>query len=283
MANNETIPTWCENEYDRLHTVILCEPKHMEIREVINETQRCFQEENIDIMTAMKEHREFTEALEQNGVDIVLLPPVRQFPEQVFTRDIGFTIGGTLFIAEMATDIRNGEEELLANNLKQLNIPFQTLSKGSIEGGDVIVDGLTVYVGVSSRTDQEAIAELKAALPDQYEVIPIEFDDRYLHLDCVFNVLSEKEALLFPAAINQRTVSLLKDRYDIIEVSEQEQFTLGTNVLSIGGGKVFSLPVNQEVNRQLSARGYTIIEIDFSEIIKSGGSFRCCSLPLKRI
>lgn len=282
MANNETKTAFCKNEYDTLHTVILCEPKHMEIQEVINETQRRYKQENIDITKAMEEHRQFTEILVQNGVNIVLLPSVRQFPEQVFTRDIGFTIGGTLFIGEMATDIRHGEEELLAKHLKERNIPFKTLSKGSIEGGDVIVDGLTVYVGVSSRTDEDAIAELEAALPDRYKVIPIEFDARYLHLDCVFNLLSDKDALIFPGAIKQQSVNLLNGRYDLIEVSEQEQFTLGTNVLSIGEGKVFSLPVNQMVNHELSARGYTVIETDFSEIIKSGGSLRCCTLPLKR-
>ena len=75
---------------------------------------------------------------------------------------------------------------------------------------------------------------------------------------------------------------MLKKHYDLIEISEQEQFTLGPNVLSIGQKKVISLPINQETNAALTARGYTIIEVDFSEIIKSGGSFRCCTLPIRR-
>ncbi|MFD6004940.1 arginine deiminase family protein [Bacillus subtilis] len=45
---------------------------------------------------------------------------------------------------------------------------------------------------------------------------------------------------------------------------------------------MISLPGNRHVNQQLSKRGYHIIEIDLSEIIKSGGSFRCCTMPLIR-
>jgi N-dimethylarginine dimethylaminohydrolase len=65
-------------------------------------------------------------------------------------------------------------------------------------------------------------------------------------------------------------------------VSEEEQFTLGTNVLSIGNKKVLSLPVNKNVNKELRDRGFEVIEVDITEIIKSGGSFRCCTLPILR-
>lgn len=75
---------------------------------------------------------------------------------------------------------------------------------------------------------------------------------------------------------------MLRDRYDLIHVNAKEQETLGTNVLSIGNKKVISLPVNEGVNKELQKRGYDVIEVDFSEIIKSGGSFRCCSMPLLR-
>jgi N-dimethylarginine dimethylaminohydrolase len=57
---------------------------------------------------------------------------------------------------------------------------------------------------------------------------------------------------------------------------------MGTNVLSIGDRKIISLPVNKNVNKQLRDRGYEVIEVDITEIIKSGGSFRCCTLPILR-
>lgn len=210
-----------------------------------------------------------------------MLPPGRTKPEQVFTRDIGFTIGNRLFISEMASDIRQGEETVLRKWLFNNGLPSKKLSNHEIEGGDVIIDGQKVFVGISSRTSEAAVDSLKEQLSG-YDVYPIPFNEKYLHLDCVFNILSPTEALIFPEALDESTIQLLQEMYNTIEVNEEEQFTMGTNVLSIGHKRVFSLPMNVKVNHQLKERGYSVIEVDFSEIIKSGGSFRCCTLPIKR-
>ena len=53
-------------------------------------------------------------------------------------------------------------------------------------------------------------------------------------------------------------------------MSEKEQFTLGTNVLSIGNNRILSLPVNKQVNEQLRHHQFEVIEVDITEIIKSG-------------
>jgi len=88
--------------------------------------------------------------------------------------------------------------------------------------------------------------------------------------------------LIFPGELDDETIAMLSEKYKLIEVSEEEQFTMGTNVLSIGNKKVFSLPQNSKVNQQMKTHGFNVIEVDFSEIIKSGGSFRCCSMPVER-
>jgi N-dimethylarginine dimethylaminohydrolase len=138
-----------------------------------------------------------------------------------------------------------------------------------------------LFVGISSRTSIEAAEKLRDDLPD-YKIIPVPFNEKYLHLDCVFNILSPKVGLIFPQAFDPGIVDMLTATYKLIEVSEDEQFSMGTNVLSIGDKKVFSLPQNKQVNAQIRAYGFEVIEVDFSEIIKSGGSFRCCSMPVNR-
>ncbi|MEK4029655.1 dimethylarginine dimethylaminohydrolase family protein [Pseudobacillus sp. FSL P4-0506] len=281
LASRQSEPVTCGSEYERLHKVLLCQPRYMAIKEVINETQEQFKEENIQVKRALKQHQRFSRLLQEHGVEVIELQPQADYPEQVFTRDIGFTIGGQVFIAGMATDIRQGEEAVLKNWLQQEGLPHFQLSSGPVEGGDIIVNGRTVYAGISSRTNEQAITELQSQLPD-YEIVPIPFDEKYLHLDCVFNILSPEEALVFPKALGEQERQLLESRFRLIEVSEEEQFTLGTNVLSIGNKKVFSLPVNKRVNQQLAERGYKVIEVDITEIIKSGGSFRCCTMPLLR-
>lgn len=270
----------CITEYDTLRRVILCPPEFMAIDEVINEVQKKYQEENIDKKRAMNQHAQFEKQLKEHGVEVITLPTSKKYPEQVFTRDIGFTIGNEVFIAELAADIRKGEEVTLKEWLTAEAIPYQS-STDRIEGGDIIVDRDTVYIGISSRTSIEAVRALAEKIP-HHKVKQIPFDGRYLHLDCVFNILSPDKALIFPAAFDQQTLDELAISYELIEVAADEQFSLGTNVLSIGNYKVFSLPQNAQVNADLRANGFEVIEVEFSEIIKSGGSFRCCSMPVER-
>ncbi|OLO39069.1 hypothetical protein BTR23_08370 [Alkalihalophilus pseudofirmus] len=273
--------TFCMSEYDTLRKVILCEPQHMTIREVINDTQKHFKDEGIHIERSLQQHKQFVETLLKHGIDVVLLSPHAKFPEQVFTRDIGFTLGQTIFVAEMAHDVRKGEEEILKTWLKNEKISYYNLVGDQIEGGDVLIDQSTIYIGLSNRTNEAAIEHLRNLLP-QFEVITVPFVEKFLHLDCVFNVISPNEALIFPEALEQKEIDILASRYELIEVSKEEQFTLGTNVLSIGNKKILSLPVNKQINGKLRERGFDIIEVDISEIIKSGGSFRCCTLPVLR-
>ena len=271
----------CQSEYGTLKKVVLCEPKYMEIKEVINDVQKKYMNDNIDQDLAVAQHQKFEQTLRNAGVEVIKLPPSKDLPEQVFTRDIGFTIGNQLFVSEMANPIRQGEEEVLAQWLKDNKFSYHNLSDHSIEGGDVIIDGNRVFIGISDRTCKKAIQNLQKELPD-YEILPIPFNPKYLHLDCVFNILSSKDALIFPDAFDPKVVNLLSSMYQLIEVSESEQFSMGTNVLSIGQNRVLSLPVNRDVNYQMRQHGYEVLEVDFSEIIKSGGSFRCCSMPIVR-
>lgn len=271
----------CDNEYDRLERVLVCPPAFMKIEEAINETQKHFLDDNIDQEKAMEQHRKFIQALHEHGSDVILLPPVNKFPEQVFTRDIGFTIGDTVFISTMGTKMRSGEDVILQDWLEEMGIKHEKIESFAIEGGDVIVDGSKVWVGVSSRTTEKAIEELQSKLPD-HQVMAVPFDSKFLHLDCLFNIISPTEALIYSKAFSKEMVERFAAHYSLIEVNDGEQFTMGPNVLSLGDRTLLSLPVNKEVNKQLTLSGYNVIELDISEIIKSGGSFRCCSLPIKR-
>lgn len=271
----------CQNEYGTLQKVVLCEPQYMEIKEVINDVQKKYINDNIDRSLAISQHQVFEQALRNAGVEVIKLQPSKDHPEQVFTRDIGFTLGNRLFISEMANLIRQGEEKVLAHWMNEHKISYKNLSTHSIEGGDVIVDGNRVFIGISDRTCMKAIQALQNELPN-FEILSIPFNSKYLHLDCVFNILSSKDALIYPDAFDPKIVERLSSMYHLIEVNESEQFSMGTNVLSIGHNRVFSLPINHEVNHQLRQHGYEVLEVDFSEIIKSGGSFRCCSMPILR-
>ncbi|RKQ30901.1 dimethylarginine dimethylaminohydrolase family protein [Oceanobacillus halophilus] len=272
----------CHNEYNPLKQVIVAPPKYMEIKDVINTTQRHYLEENIDTDIALEQHQQFVHTLETEGVEVIQFEARKALNEQVFTRDIGFTIGEELFIASLKKDLRKPEELVLKEWLNEQRIPYQDIKVAPIEGGDVIIDNNKIWVGVSDRTSLRAIHFLKETLP-AYEIIPVRLRQDILHLDCTFNIISEDTAIIFRQGIDKEVYKKIKKTYqNLIEVTVEEQFTMGPNVLSIGNKKLISLPENKRLNDVLRQHGFQVLEVEFSEIIKSGGSFRCCSLPLVR-
>jgi N-dimethylarginine dimethylaminohydrolase len=98
----------------------------------------------------------------------------------------------------------------------------------------------------------------------------------------VFNILNEKFALVYQEGMDKKSLEYLSTQFELIPISKEEQETMGTNILSIGNKKVVSLSSQKRINELLKAHGFTILENDFSEIIKSGGSFRCCTFPIER-
>ena len=72
-----------------------------------------------DFERALEQHADFVNTLKEYDIDVILLPYHKKYPEQVFTRDIGFTLGETIFVANMATDARAGEENVLKQWLEE--------------------------------------------------------------------------------------------------------------------------------------------------------------------
>ncbi|PFG04816.1 arginine deiminase family protein [Bacillus sp. es.034] len=281
--NSPLVPkskTNCTNEYGKLKKVVVVSPENMQINEIINETQKHFLKENIDIDKAVSQHKRFVDVLEKNGSEVIHLQPSSELNEQVFTRDIGFTIHDQFFVASMNTDVRRGEVKTLKHWLEENEVPYNELLH-SIEGGDVLVDEENVWIGVSGRTNQLAIQSLRNQLTP-YTVHELPLREDILHLDCVFTIISSEWALVYPPAFSKEDLETIKKHYNIITVTDEEQFQMGPNVLAIGNQKVISLTQNQALNERIRAEGFDVIELDLSEIIKSGGSFRCCTLPLIR-
>ena len=55
----------CQSEYETLKKVVLCEPQYMEIKEVINDVQKQYVNDNIDRSLAISQHQQFEKALRE--------------------------------------------------------------------------------------------------------------------------------------------------------------------------------------------------------------------------
>src|SRR5699024_10756576 len=82
---------YLQSEYGELKKVLLCKPEHLQIMKPINVIQEKHALNNIDKGIACKEHEEFIEVLQQEGVEVVFAETHERFPYAVNTRDLGVT------------------------------------------------------------------------------------------------------------------------------------------------------------------------------------------------
>jgi N-dimethylarginine dimethylaminohydrolase len=271
----------CYREYSRLKTVLMCPPVYFHISEVINEVQRANADREIDREKAKRQFENVVKTLAKHGVEVILLESDPEYSDQVYTRDIACVLGKEILLANMKESVRKGEETELVKRLKKWGLPYIQVDRGSVEGGDILIDGDQVWIGLSGRTTKDAVDALEDQVPYfSWHRIPLA--KKYLHLDCILSILSPTEAIVYPPAFSAETLAMLSSRWELIPVTEEEQFGLAVNVLSIGNKVVLSQPQFGRLNRELRRRGYEVEEVDISEIIKGGGAFRCITLPLVR-
>lgn len=223
--------------------------------------------------------------LQERGTQVVILPEAPGCSTQHYPRDIGFVIDDVLFAARLNSAHRLPEAEALADltagmpNLAQLGA-------GTIEGGDVMLHDGCILIGLSEETSPEGADALQAALALHHierEVVPVRFaNDGIVHLDDHFNIVAPGTALIHRGAFPPDQVSWFDERFDLIDVTDDEALAVQVNVLAIAPGVVVAAEGSDRIAGELSARGIEVITVDYAEVTRIPGSLRCTTLPLLR-
>tara|TARA_B100001029_G_scaffold4860_1_gene3495 strand:+ start:134 stop:1048 length:915 start_codon:yes stop_codon:yes gene_type:complete len=222
---------------------------------------------------------------------------------QIFTRDVGFVIEDKFFISNIIQDRSleiNGLEEILQNINSDniINLPNSV----SIEGGDVILCDKYLFVGYSkendfdsykvARTNEEAISFLQKTFPKK-EVLGFElnksdndFVKNILHLDCCFQPIGNNHAILYADAFyNTSDLDFLINYFgeeNIIFINRNEMSEMYANVFSISPNTIVSDKKFVRLNLELKSKGFVVEEVNYRQVSKMGGLFRCSTLPLLR-
>ena len=258
--------------------------------EIINESQRQWYDgPDAPTPAAVTEQLNgFIDTLTARGVAVHQPHPLPYLPDQMMTRDIGVVIGDTFVVTTMAAKSRRHEWRGYAHLFEHFPEHVKVLFGPEdlvIEGGDIVVDQGKVFVGIGQRTTLAGAAWLMQLVPG-YEIVPVNLNgledgEDVLHLDCSFLPVGDGYALIYPGGMRDIPAAL-RESYELIEVSRDEQQMLGTNVLSLSPDCVISRDDSVRINSEMRARGIEVIELPYSEPPKTGGSFRCCTLPLHR-
>ncbi len=256
---------------------LMCRPEHFEVRYAINPWMDPARP--VDRALALAQWDRLVEVYEGLGHVVERIAPLPGHPDMVFAANGGLVVGGRAYGARFAFPERQAEGPAYLTRLAALVAvaPATQVNEGE---GDFLVVGDRVLAGTGFRTDRAAHAEAAAALG--VEVVSLELvDPRYYHLDTCLAALSDDHVAYYPAAFSDSSQALLAELYpDAILASRWDAEVLGLNCVSDGRHVVLAERA-EGLARQLADAGYLPLPVDLSELLKAGGSVKCCTMELR--
>lgn len=232
----------------------------------------------IDVALAREQHRAYARALEDAGVTVEVIGGDDRYPDSCFVEDPVVVVGLMGFLCRMAAPSRRGEGKALERTLRERLSLWRIQAPATMDGGDVMVAGRRLFVGLTTRTNAEAVQQLRYSLGDDFDVTPVEVRG-VLHLKSACSRLDDHTVLVDPACVDARPFSAAG--FDTVEVAPGEGYA--ANCLSVNDTVVMSSGFPRTRDRVagvVSSRGMKVVDLDMSEFRKAGGSLTCLSILL---
>ena len=269
--------------------VLLTTPDHFEVAYVIN-PHMAGNVGDVDADRARHQWDGLRDAYERLGVEVTVVGGVAGLPDMVFCANQTLpyqTPGGErgVVLSRMHALQRKPEVEHYARFFEGEGYEVRGLDPdlpGDFEGmGDAIwhPGRYLLWGGYGYRTDRQVYDRLESALG--FVVVPLKLEDPdFYHLDTCLCPLDEDTALIYPGAFDDEGLAALKGAFRrIIEAPEDEARRLfACNAHSPDGEHVLIQRGCTETSRLLQAGGYTPVEVETDEFLKSGGSVFCMKL-----
>lgn len=227
----------------------------------------------IDLDRARDQHAHYEQALRDLGCRVVSLPEAPELPDAVFVEDAAIVLDELAILTRPGVASRRPELESVESALARYRPIVRIASPGTLEGGDVLVLGHSIYIGLSGRTNQDGIQQLKAAVvPHGYrvEAVPVR---GCLHLKSAVTELAPGLLLVNPGWIDPEAFG--GRRFVAVAVGEPH----AANVLRVGAGLIFPAAF-PETRSAIERQGLAVRSVEVSEIQKAEGAVTCCSLIL---
>ena len=233
----------------------------------------------VDTHLAMNQWDSLRQTYKELGHTVELVEPVAGLPDMVYAANGGLLVGGKAVVAKFAYPQRAGEAAAYAEWMERHGFhPAETryVNEGQ---GDLLVAGSIVLAGYGFRTDRRAHDEIAVAVG--MPLVSLELvDPRFYHLDTALAVLDDTTIAYYPPAFSEESRARLLELFpDAIEVATPDAYVLGLNAVSDGLNVVHPAAATSFAE-QLSDAGFASIGVDLSELLKGGGSIKCCTLEV---
>jgi dimethylargininase len=238
----------------------------------INACELTFHDQQpIDVAKATEQHRAYEDCLRSLGAEVMRLPAEPDLPDAVFVEDAAIVVDEVAVIPLMGAASRRPETISLAAALKAYR-PLRYLEPpATLDGGDVLRVGRRLFVGLSSRTNREGVAQLGAHLaPFGYEVQAVKVTG-CLHLKSACTYIGNDTLLINRAWVDAGEFA----GFDFIDVAATEPGA--ANALLIGETVIMPSAFPQTI-ALLEGRGFKVRAVDVSEFQKAEGGVTCKSV-----
>ena len=225
----------------------------------------------IDLQLARKQHAAYEHLLAEHGCQVLQLPEQPDMPDAVFIEDTALVLDELAVITRPGAAVRRLEVPSVMQALGSYRGVFTIDEPGTLEGGDILRIGRTLYLGLSSRTNQEGITQLEQLVaPFGYRIVTVPVVG-CLHLKSAVTQVGENFLLLNPAWVDTSYFA----GFQIVHVDPTE--ALAANALLIDETVIYPLSFPTTRNR-LERSGILVQALDVSELGKAEGGVTCCSL-----
>jgi dimethylargininase len=227
--------------------------------------------QEIDVYLARKQHAQYERVLEDLGCQLKRLAVEPRLPDSVFVEDTAVVLNEMAIIARPGAETRRSETRSVSKVLSEYRTIFKIVSPGTLDGGDVLQMGKTLYVGITDRSNEAGINQLiDLVSPYEYEVVKVQVEG-CLHLKSAATSVGEDKLLINRSWVDVKSF----EGKTLIDIDPGEPYA--ANALFINGVIVYPT-VFPETRRYLEDRGFSLRVVDVSELQKAEGGVTCCSL-----
>jgi len=225
----------------------------------------------VDLDRARLQHAAYEDALRSLGAAVIRVPAADDLPDAVFIEDTALVLDEVAVITRPGAESRRRETGPVADILSEFR-PLQHIqAPATLDGGDVLRVGPTIYVGLSSRTNQAGVEQLASLVGlFGYSVVPVAMTG-CLHLKSAVSQVDESLLLLNPRWVPARAFGSLEH----LVVAEGEAGA--ANALRVDGAVIYPDHFPSTAGR-LATHGLEVVSVPSDELAKAEGGVTCCSL-----
>jgi dimethylargininase len=227
----------------------------------------------VDYALACQQWDGYVQALTACGWETVEVPPADGCPDGVFVEDTMVVYRNVAVIARSGAPIRRAEVTDAAAVVDSLGLSINRIrGPGTLDGGDVLKVGETIYVGQGGRTNGEGISQLRDVLTPMGAVVIAVPIKKVLHLKSAVTALPDGSIVGYPPLVDSLTFFP-----HFVPVPEES----GAHVVLLGGGKLLMAADCPRTADLFTSLGYSPVQVDISELQKLEGCVTCLSVRLR--